>query len=100
MNDNFDSGMFDGRDALPKWRVLGDRIVTPILAILVTLFFSNQISEAAAPWLYSAIFGVEVLICLFCGFVLDSESVKYSMFSLAAYFFCAAVASLVILARK
>ena len=84
--DNGNMLTFPGREPIPRWRVVADYIICPVLAIVLTFVFSNQILSASSPWIYTILFGIEAAISLLVGRFNESPAVRYSSFALAAYF--------------
>ena len=88
--------IFPGREPIPQWRILSDRIITPILGIIITFIFTSTILNSTPSWIYSLIFSFESILFLILGIITKSESKKYSFLSLSAYFFITSIFSLII----
>ncbi|EAY19662.1 hypothetical protein TVAG_432580 [Trichomonas vaginalis G3] len=81
---------FPGREPIPQWRVLADKFACPIFGILMAFAFSNTILNARVPYIYVGMFGLVALIFALIGFRTKSPELRYSGYSLAAYFGCTA----------
>ena len=77
---------FPGREPIPRWRVVSDYVVCPILGIVLTFVFSSQILSASSPWIYTVLFGLVSLVCFLVAHFNQSQAVRYSGFALCAYF--------------
>ena len=84
--DNGNMLSFPGREPIPRWRVVADYIICPVLGIVLTFVFSSQILEASSPWIYSVLFGLEAVIAALIAYFNQKPTIRYSGFALAGYF--------------
>ena len=77
---------FPGREPIPRWRVVADYIICPVLGIVLTFVFSSQILAASSPWIYTVLFAIVAAVSFLIGRQSQSPAVRYSGFALSAYF--------------